>query len=99
MFVPERCGLNRGMPASYYVSPPLKQIVVGGNEPPPVWPDPEDEDRGESFSPLYRSAPEAAKKDESLFELLALVGALRGGWARERELAAGELKMRLDQYT
>jgi len=97
VFLPERSGLNRGMPTAY-ASAPLNQIVVGGSEPPPVWPDPEGEVRGESFSPLYRSAPEAAKKDESLYELLALVDALRGGRARERELASGELKKRLDQY-
>lgn len=44
--------------------------------------------RGLSFSPLYRSAPEAAHRDIKLYELLALADALRGGRARERKLAA-----------
>ncbi|MDO9620597.1 MAG: hypothetical protein Q7I91_01690, partial [Moraxellaceae bacterium] len=58
------------------------------DELPPVWPSPEGTVRGLSFSPLYRSAPEAALRDIKLHELLALADALRGGRARERKLAA-----------
>jgi hypothetical protein len=61
----------------------------------PVWPDPEGEVRGEELRPLYRSAPGAARKDPALYELLALVDAIRGGRARERNLAVEELKGRL----
>jgi len=45
--------------------------------------------------PLYPSVPEAANKDEKLYELLALADALRVGRAREKELAIVELKKRL----
>lgn len=51
--------------------------------------------RGESFSPLYKSVPVAAKNDPKLYELLVLVDALRGGRARERDVARKELKQRL----
>jgi hypothetical protein len=54
--------------------------------------------RGESFSPLYKSAPSAAKKDSKLYQLLALVDAIRGGRARERDIAKKELKKRLENY-
>lgn len=96
VFVPERGELNRGMPTAY-AAPPLDNIF-GSYEFPPVWPDPEGEVRGESFSPLYKSAPKAAKNDPKLYQLLALVDAIRGGRARERDIAARELKKRLKQY-
>ena len=94
IFVPERGGLNHGMPTAY-ASAPMDSYFVEDNEPPPVWPDPEGKVRGESFSPLYKSAPVAAKNDQRLYELLALVDAIRGGRAREREFAKKELKKRL----
>ena len=97
VFVPERGQLSRGMPTSYACSP-LNGSIVESNEPPPVWPDPHGEVRGESFSPLYQSSPIAAKNDAELYELLALVDAIRGGRIREREIAKKELKKRLGFY-
>ena len=97
VFVPDRGELNRGMPTAY-ASAPMKAYFVEDGEPPPVWPDPEGKARGESFSPLYKSAPKAAKSDPKLYHLLALVDAIRGGRTREREIAKKELKKRLDQY-
>ena len=90
-FIPERGALNRGIPTAYAAAP-MDAHFAGVSEPPPVWPDPEGEVRGESFSPLYKSAPFAAKNDPKLYELLALVDAIRGGRAREREIAKKELK-------
>lgn len=52
-----------------------------------VWPCPEGKVRGESFSPLYRSVPVAARNDPHLYEVLALVDAIRGGRNRERKMA------------
>jgi len=97
VFVPERGGLNRGMPTAH-ASAPMDSHFIADNEPPPVWPDPEGKVRGVSFSPLYKSVPKAAKKDPKLYELLALVDGLRGGRARERDFAMKELKKRLKQY-
>jgi len=97
VFVPERGGLDRGM-ATAYASAPLDALFVEDNEPPPVWPDPEGKVRGESFTPLYKSAPVAAKNDPEVYQLLALVDAIRGGRARERDIAKKELKKRLEQY-
>jgi len=94
VFVPERGALNRGMPTAYAAAP-MDVHFSGVNEPPPVWPDQEGEVRGETFSPLYKSAPVAAKNDPKLYELLALVDAIRGGRARESDIAKKELKARL----
>jgi hypothetical protein len=93
-FVPERGELTRGMPTAH-AAPPLEQHFATSPEPPPVWPDPEGSVRGMAFSPLYKLAPGAAREDERLYELLVLVDAIRGGRARERELAIRELKKRL----
>jgi hypothetical protein len=97
VFVPERGGLERGMPTAY-ASAPMDAWFVEDNNPPPVWPDPEGKVRGESFTPLYKSAPIAAKNDSELYQLLALVDAIRGGRVREREMAKKELKKRLASY-
>ena len=94
-FIPVWGGMTRGIPTAY-AAPPLVDRIISDAEPPPVWPDPDGKVRGESFSPLYKSVPFAAKKDPKLYELLALVDAIRGGKAREREMAKAEVMKRLE---
>jgi hypothetical protein len=65
------------------------------DEPPPVWPDPEGSMRGYEFSPLYSSVSHACKVDPNLYELLALVDAIRDGRARERKIAIKEIQSRI----
>jgi len=89
--------MTRGVPASYAGSP-LNETLAQSSEPPPVWPDPDGKVRGEAFSPLYKSVPQAVRKDKQLYELLVLVDAIRGGRTREREIANKELKNRLKRY-
>ena len=96
-FVPERGALTRGMPTAH-AAPPLRDALAASNDPSPVWPDPDGEVRGLAFSPLYKAAPKAARKDPRLYELLALVDAVRGGGARERALALKLLEKRLQAY-
>ena len=93
-FPPQRGGLTRGIPTGY-AAPPLKKIISRTDDPPPVWPYPDGHVRGYEFAPLYRSVPKAVSSDPHLYELLALVDAIRDGRARERELAVKELKIRL----
>jgi hypothetical protein len=95
-FPAERGGMTRGVPTRYAAAP-LKQHLEQGNEPPPVWQYPEGSVRGYTYSPLHKSAPQAALADPRLYELLVLVDALRDGQARERELAVNELSMRLEK--
>ena len=52
--------------------------------------------RGVEFSPLYKNVPAAAQRDPKLYELLALVDAIRDGRTRERELAIRELTIRIE---
>jgi hypothetical protein len=92
-FPPKRGGLTRGMPTSH-AAPPLNREILQSSEP-PVWPYAEGTVRGYEFSPLHESVPLAAHKDAKLYELLALLDAIRGGRAREASIAAKELKDRL----
>ncbi len=88
-------GPTRGMPTAW-AAPPLSEQIAGGNEAErPVWPSPDGSVRGAALDPLYPSAPAAAARDPKLYELLALVDALRMGRARERTLAADALKKKL----
>ncbi len=97
VFVPQLGQPTRGMPTSH-AAPPLAQHFTSTGELPPVWPDPEGTVRGVAFSPLYKLAPQAARADPALYELLVLVDAIRGGRAREHNMAIKELGKRLAQY-
>ena len=97
VFVPERGELTRGIPTGH-AAPPLDKHFAPSGEPPPVWPEAQGNVRGVAFWPLYSLPPGAARADLQLYELLVLVDAIRGGRARERELAIKELIKRLERY-
>ncbi len=94
-FPVERGGPTRGTPTAE-AAPPLNQILAQDFPFPPVWPDPAGLYRGVAFSPLHKTVPQAAMSDPKLYELLALVDAIREGRAREREIAIRELTARID---
>jgi hypothetical protein len=93
-FPARRGELTRGVPTSY-AAPPLNKHVAQGGDPLPVWAYAQGNQRGVSLEPLYKTVPAAALRDEQLYELLALIDALRDGRARERNLAEKELTARL----
>jgi len=94
--VPEKGPKSRGM-ATLTSAPPFASQFINDGEP-IVWPDPSGEVRGESLTPIYKSAPAAARRDPVLYELLVIADALRAGRARERQAAVKELKKRLRAY-
>lgn len=79
--------------ATAHAAPPLNVIIK--SEEPYVWPSAKGNMRGQSILPLYPSVIDAVKKDDKLYELLALVDAIRVGRAREKEMAIKELKSRI----
>ena len=93
-YPPDRGGQTRGVPTSY-AAPPLSSLIVQPGTDPPVWPDPAGPVRGYSFSPLYKTVPQAAMRDLRLYEMLALLDAIRDGRPREVDAASRELKKRL----
>lgn len=92
-FPATRGEMTRGLSTSYAAPPLLAQIVQPG-EAPPVWPYKAGTVRGIAFYPLYPTVPEAASRNPQLYELLALVDAVRGGSPRERAIALTELDKR-----
>ncbi len=94
VFPAERGELTRGVPTSYGAEP-LRSVIVSGNDPIPVWPYDSGKHRGVAFAPLYKTAPIAALRDQSFYEYLILVDALRDGRIRERKMAESELHRRL----
>lgn len=93
-FPAEHGVLTRGIPTSY-AAEPLSRLIKSGNDPLPVWPDKDGTTRGMSLTPLYKTVPQAAKQDAALYELLALMDAIRDGRARERNIAEKELLKRI----
>jgi hypothetical protein len=49
--------------------------------------DPQGEVRGEALAPIHKSVPGAARKDEELYQALALVDVIRAGRALERMMS------------
>lgn len=81
--------LVRGIPTAF-AAPVMAGKVMTAGDTIAVWPDANGRDKGQAVAPLFRSVPYAATQDPKLYELLALVDALRIGNAREAKFA-GEL--------
>ena len=94
VFPPQRGGLTRGMPTSH-AAQPLASEIVQSSDNLPVWPYAKGTVRGYAFFPLHKTVPIAAEKDIQLYELLALLDAIRGGRAREASIAVTMIKERL----
>lgn len=84
---------TRGI-ATAHSALPLSQLIASSDDG-YVWPDKNGTFRGESIAPLYKTLPSVVEKNQPLYELLALIDALRIGRAREIKLAQEELKKRL----
>jgi DNA-binding Lrp family transcriptional regulator len=84
---------KRGVPTAY-AAPVLEQEIDASVEP-VVWPSPRGSVIGAAITPLIPSAPVIASEWRELYDMLALVDALRIGTARDREAAEEQLKERL----
>ena len=87
-------GLTRGIPTSF-AAPPVAEFISFDKENIPVWPDASGEKLGYGVEPLHPSAPMAARQDARLYEILALIDALREARKRERQIAEDELLKRI----
>lgn len=93
-FPPQFGPIALGIPTAY-AAPPLSGEICPDKDPPPAWPFSKGSIRGMTLLPFTRYAPAASQKDPMLYELLALIDAIRMGRVRERELAATHLERRL----
>ncbi|MEO8762769.1 MAG: hypothetical protein ABI416_00685 [Ginsengibacter sp.] len=77
-----------GMPTAH-AHPFMRQHFISDMK--YVWPDLHGKERGLSIEPFYPKQPAAAKKDEELYKLLALIDVIRVGRTREIKVAVEEL--------
>lgn len=85
---------QRGV-ATGFAAPMLEGKLVSSGADIYVWPHPEGSQRGLSIAPLFKSVPDAALKDARLYEMLALVDAIRTGNQREANLAQRTFEERM----
>lgn len=85
---------TRGVPTAYG-APPLANGSPEGNV--PVWPFASGSARGPAVAPLVPSAPSLMQLNPRLYELLALVDAIRIGRARDRKRAVQLLRQLLPE--
>ncbi|MDO8279440.1 MAG: hypothetical protein Q7T63_15085 [Burkholderiaceae bacterium] len=86
--------MGRGTPTSVG-APALQAFFDPSKVLTPVWPDADGVAWGPTVVPLHSSVPRAASRDKELYDLLALLDAIRMGAARERELAAAAIEDKL----
>lgn len=92
VFPQKPAAIVRGM-ATAHSAAPINEIINTSEV--YVWPYAKGNTRGQAVLPLYSSAIEASLKDAILYELLAMVDALRVGSTREKEIAKVALKKRI----
>jgi hypothetical protein len=85
---------TRGVPTAWAV-PPLSDAIGAGGDLPPVWPSSDGKVRGLAVEPLDAAAISLAESDPWMYEMLALVDAVRVGDARVRGVATELLRDRL----
>ena len=83
-------GITRGIPTAHS-APILKNNLVSSEI--YVWPSKTGTEKGQSIQPLYPNAILAIEKDLKLYDVLALVDALRVGRVREKAIAIEKLKL------
>lgn len=91
-FFPVKPGaIVRGIPTGF-AAPALSKSIKSAGELIPVWPDALGTERGQAIEPLYKTVPEAVKKDRTLYHYLALADAIRLGGPRECGVAINILR-------
>lgn len=90
---PARPGpLVRGIPTAQS-APVLNKLIVSDEH--FVWESPEGKVRGQLIEPLYPTVPAIVVNNNNLYDLLALVDAIRTGSSRTVRLASEELEKRI----
>lgn len=82
----------RGIPTSH-AAPPLEKLINSTEK--YVWPYAKGSVRGQAITPLYSSIPGIIDKNPKLYELLALIDAIRVGNKREQHIATIEMQKRI----
>ncbi|WP_157778308.1 hypothetical protein [Massilia violaceinigra] len=82
--------LARGIPTGF-AAPVLASKLISAGEHIYVWPDARGNATGLTLEPIHKAVPFAVRYDPILYELIALVDAIRFGKLREVKIATDEL--------
>ena len=96
VFPAEPGRVGRGV-ATYTSASPIKEHLSSGSDA-YVWHYLKGTERGQQIEPLYPTVPEAALRDNELYQLLVIVDTLRLGRSREKEIAIQELSEHINRY-
>lgn len=92
---PAKLGPNSvGIPTAF--ARPGFKFVKYGKDDVYIWPYAKGKVKGISLTPLYPGVVEACLKDEKLYSLVSLIEMIRVGRVREQQIAASELKEKLN---
>lgn len=86
--------VSRGLPTAH-AAPPLCEKIQQGSDFPPVWPYAEGTELGQAIQPLHSSVPRVAQNNNSFYEILSLIDAIRTGRSREKNIASDLLRDRI----
>lgn len=86
--------VTRGI-ATGLAAPVLKGELMTAGELLPVWADAHGKTKGQVVEPLFKTVPQAIRRDQRLYALLALTDAIRLGQPRERAVASDKLSKML----
>jgi len=78
--------ITRGL-ATAHAAPVFAGKLLSGGDAIYVWPDARGKEKGQAIEPLFRTVPDAARRDEDLYAMLALLDSIRLGNERESSLA------------
>ncbi len=82
----------RGIPTAHSSSVLKNEIISNDHF---VWPYAKGTVKGQSIIPLYHTVPKAVLTDNNLYQLLALVDAIRIGNARDKKISFKKLEKRI----
>ncbi len=82
VFPAEPGSVVRGLPTAHS-APVLKDLFVADDQ--YVWPSADGKVKGQAINPLYPNQVKAVLADENLYDMLALVDAIRVGKVREQK--------------
>lgn len=96
IFFATRGSITQGMPTGVYARPLESSMgEIRRDALPVVWIGSEGDIRGEGIAPIHPSAPEVARKDPLVYELLALVDVVRVGDTQSRNRAIALLERKI----
>lgn len=95
-FAVEPGKISKGIPTAHSAPVLSKQIIAEKDQ--YIWEDPHGKVRGQVIEPLDKRVADIIKKDPELYDILALIDAIRVGKNREKEIAGRLLKEKIQAH-